>query len=80
MASKGFIEVQPAYGRDYPNQREALAAWREGKDFTITEPGMVPGARYGAAVSIREADDLHVTLRYGRPKSGGPGLKVMTLQ
>lgn len=77
-----WIEVQPAYGRDYANQKLAQADWDADKDFSITEPGMVSGARFGMAVNKSQAVamNLRVTLRYGKPKSGGPGLKVMSFK
>lgn len=28
-----WMELQPAYGRDYKNKKEVEAAFREGKDF-----------------------------------------------
>jgi hypothetical protein len=68
-----WIEVQPAYGRDYKNQREAVQDWKDNKDFQITEPGIGTGASYGQYVTRGEATDLNVTLRYGK------GLKVMSL-
>jgi hypothetical protein len=30
-----YIEVVPAYGRDYKTAKEVKAAWAEGKDFQI---------------------------------------------
>ena len=29
------LVLAPAYGRDYKNKAEAMAAWREGKDFVV---------------------------------------------
>lgn len=33
------ILVTPAYGRDYLNKEQALAAWRDGKDFVCYGSG-----------------------------------------
>lgn len=30
-----FIEVTPAYGRDYKSAKDAKAAWAEGKDWQV---------------------------------------------
>lgn len=55
-----YIEVVPAYGRDYKNQREVRADWEAGKDFWV--------AGTHTAVSEREAKEhgLKVVVRYGR--------------
>ena len=34
---KKFLHVVPAYGRDYKNKKEILAAWEAGKDFQICD-------------------------------------------
>jgi len=31
--NQGFIEVAPAYGRDYKNQAQVKADWNAGMDF-----------------------------------------------
>jgi hypothetical protein len=54
-----WIEVTPAYGRDYKSAKAAKQDWNEGKDFqdTVTQ-------RY---VSKRDADadtTLRVIIRY----------------
>lgn len=62
-----YIEVEPAYGRDYTSQAQVRADWKAGKDFRDTATG-----RY---VSMREAKSmgLKVTARYDRSR------KVMAL-
>jgi len=52
------LHVTPAYGRDYKNKNEALADWFAGKDFIL--------ALTGQYVSIRDAKDLNVSIRYAR--------------
>jgi len=51
-----WLEVRPAYGRDYKNQAEVLAAWNADKDFSVTE-----GAPYG--VSTNRADLVRMKAR-----------------
>lgn len=55
-----YVEVVPAYGRDYTNQKSARADWEAGKDFWV--------AGSMTAVSKREAEEhgLKVIIRYGR--------------
>lgn len=61
-----YIEVIPAYNRDYKNQKEALADWKANKDFQISEPGIGTGCRYGQYVTREEAKGLDVIIRYGK--------------
>ena len=53
-----WVEVMPAYGRDYNSKAAALKDWRDGKDFIETST-----RRY---MSIRDAEreGLKVTIRY----------------
>lgn len=54
-----YITVMPAYGRDYKNQRTALADWKGGKDFIETSSRR--------ACSIRDIDaNTRVIIRYDR--------------
>ena len=54
----------PAYGRDYKTSEEALASWKEGKDFLISDIGSHWDGRY---TSIRDwAKDETVLIRYNR--------------
>ena len=32
-----YLTVSPAYGRDFKSQKEAKAAWEEGKDFVVRD-------------------------------------------
>jgi hypothetical protein len=55
-----YVTVSPAYGRDYKNGKEALAAWNEGRDFLINDMSI-----YGTYVSKREAPaEWEVSIRY----------------
>lgn len=53
-----WIEVKPAYGRDYKTAKAAKADWKEGKDFQDTASGQY----------VNKADaerlGLNVTLRF----------------
>jgi len=62
-----WIEVTPAYGRDYKNQREVKADWDADKDFRDTVSG-----RY-INKSGAQAAGLKVIVRYGKL------LKVMSM-
>jgi hypothetical protein len=59
-----YIEVTPAYGRDYKSAKEVIAAWNEGKDFLIASIDS------GYAGSYINKDDAHegdvILLRYKR--------------
>lgn len=58
----GWIEVTPAYGRDYTTAKAARADWNEGKDFRDTV-----SSKY-----INKADaerlGLKVTLRFDKSR------------
>lgn len=71
-----YLELGPAYGRDYKSQKEVLEAWNADKDFRVNE-----GARYGAKTNRRDilnmragGEDIKVTIRYDR------NLKVMAIK
>lgn len=53
-----WIEVTPAYGRDYKNQTEAKADWNGGKDFRDTVSGSY------VTKAEAKALDLKVIIRY----------------
>ena len=59
-----YIEVTPAYGRDYTNQKSARADWDADKDFRETATGSYvnkSGAeRLGLSVIIRYDHDRKV--------------------
>lgn len=61
-----YLEVIPAYGRDYKNKAEAQADWDAEKDFIISEAGTVPGARYGMAVNKPQVPGVNIIIRYGK--------------
>ena len=54
------IQVTPAYGRDYANQRAALADWNADKDFVDTWSQRVTN------MADCEAMGLKVTIRYAK--------------
>jgi len=60
-----WIEVEPAYGRDYTTAKAAKAAWAEGKDFRETSTGSyvtkAEAERLGHSVTIRYAKSRKVT-------------------
>jgi hypothetical protein len=58
-----YIEVEPAYGRDYTSAKAAKADWHAGVDFFIPAT-----QRY---VSVRDAQrdpDLRVIIRYAKSR------------
>jgi hypothetical protein len=59
-----WIEVTPAYGRDYKNQKEVKADWDADKDFRDTVSGRYinkSGAeRLGLKVIVRYSKNLKV--------------------
>lgn len=58
-----WIEVTPAYGRDYKSAKAAKQDWNEGKDFLDTVT-----CRY---MSKRDADadpSMHVIIRYSQSR------------
>lgn len=60
-----WIEVEPAYGRDYTTAKAAKADWNEGKDFRETSTGSYitkdEAKKQGLSVTIRYAKSLKVT-------------------
>lgn len=60
-----WIEVEPAYGRDYTTAKAAKAAWAEGLDFRETSTGSyvtkAEAERQGLSVNIRYANSRKIT-------------------
>ena len=60
-----WIEVEPAYGRDYTTAKAAKADWAAGKDFRETSSGSyvtkAEAEKQGLSVTIRYARSLKVT-------------------
>lgn len=58
-----YIEVVPAYGRDYKNQRDVRADWNAGKDFLSTS--VIGSMGY---INKQDAENLKlkVIVRYDR--------------
>lgn len=54
-----YIEVVPAYGRDYTSQKAVKADWNADKDFKI------PGGPYLNKADA-EREGVKVIVRYGR--------------
>lgn len=40
-----YVELIPAYGRDYKNAPQARAAWKDGKDWMIASTGQYTSIR-----------------------------------
>jgi len=59
-----YIEVVPAYGRDYKNQKDARADWDAGLDFRDTSSGSYiskeEAEKHGLRVIIRYANQRKV--------------------
>jgi hypothetical protein len=65
--------VSPAYGRDYKNRRDALDAFKSGKDFTH-ETSLIFGG--GSYCSIRDfAPGEKIEIRYNRKQ----GIVIFTI-
>jgi len=64
-----FIEVQPRAGRDYKNQAEVKAAWKENRDFRITEHSELGVSAFGMTTSREDLETLapgaSIIVRYG---------------
>lgn len=60
-----WIEVTPAYGRDYTTAKAAKQDWKDGKDFRETSSGSyitkAEAEKLGLSVTIRYAKSLKVT-------------------
>jgi hypothetical protein len=68
LRGQKYIEVMPAYGRDYKNKAEVQADWDEGKDFIETTTRRYCSKRdFGS-------NRYSVTARYGNLR------KVMNLK
>ena len=62
-----IVIVKPAYGRDYKNKKEAIAAWAEGKDFIHSTAIIYGGGEY---TSCRDwPDGQEVEIRYNKLRS-----------
>lgn len=59
-----WIEVEPAYGRDYKNQKDLKTDWDADKDFRDTASGRYvnksDATRYGLKVIVRYGKGLKV--------------------
>lgn len=62
-----WIEVEPAYGRDYKNQKDVRADWNADRDFQETVTGSYINKSGAAALGLK------VIIRYGKR------LKVMSV-
>lgn len=47
-----YIQVEPAYGRDYKTKKEVLADWNAGKDFRVVD---FFGGNDGKAINLQDA-------------------------
>lgn len=59
-----YVEVVPAYGRDYKSQAAVKADWKANKDFSVVDYG----PNYGRATNKEDCDqmDVKVMVRYDR--------------
>lgn len=59
-----YVEVVPAYGRDYKSQAEVKADWNANKDFTVVDFG----PNYGRATNKEDCEQmgLKVLVRYAK--------------
>lgn len=71
-----WMELSPAYGRDYKNQQEVLADWKANKDFSVNE-----GGPYGVKTNRTDLEAMKergevsgVIVRYAR------GMKCMDMR
>jgi hypothetical protein len=55
-----YMELVPAYGRDYTSAKQVREAWAQGKDFTIADFGPDEGRKVnkddapkGATLNVR---------------------------
>ena len=55
-----YIEVMPAYGRDYKNQKEIVADLKDGKDFQMTD------TRQYINIDEMRKNQFRVIIRYGK--------------
>lgn len=59
-----WIEVTPAYGRDYKNQKEVKEAWNADKDFRETSTARyinkTQAVELGLSVNVRYANDMKI--------------------
>lgn len=62
-----WIEVEPAYGRDYKNQKDVRADWNADRDFQETATGSYINKSGAAALGLK------VIVRYAKR------LKVMSV-
>jgi hypothetical protein len=58
------LHLVPAYGRDYKTSTEALAAWREGKDFRIMDISSPYNRAYCSCRDFTRVES--VLIRYNR--------------
>lgn len=59
-----YIEVTPAYGRDYKSAKDAKADWAAGKDFVVAS---VDTGRAGSYINIQDAPKgSTILIRYKR--------------
>jgi len=57
-----YLEVIPAYGRDYTSQKAVLADWEASRDFKIVSVG----PDYGRYISKGDAEGTSLLVRYSK--------------
>ena len=60
MTKSTYLEVIPAYGRDYNNKKDAIKDWKDGKDFIDSVTRSYVGKEYA------DREGLTVLIRYNR--------------
>jgi hypothetical protein len=65
MGPKLHLTVVPAYGRDYITGKAAEEDWLAGKEFKVEDHG----PRQGQYISIRDAADMEITIRFNRKRN-----------
>lgn len=60
-----YVNVKPAYGRDYTNQAAVKKDWKDGKDFIVTD---FLSPYYGRYINVEDAkrEGVKVIVRYAR--------------
>ncbi len=62
MITEPYLELGPAYGRDYKNAADVRSDWNAGKDFQMLS--LFPGGTYCSKKDF--AQGTHVILRYAK--------------
>ena len=61
-----YVNVRPAYGRDYRSKKALLSDWDEGKDFIITNITHRDCGRYVNVTDLKREGHVIVNARYDK--------------